>query len=251
MSRQPAMLEVLAAEAIGTFMLVLIGGGAGVAATLGGATAGVGLLIAALAHGLALCVIVNIFGRVSGAHVNPAVTIGLASIGRFKWDQVPGYIVAQFVGAFVAALAIVGVYGTKAVTLAAASAPSLVKGASGWEGFLAELLGAAVLVIAVVAAAADTRNNLPSGWAGLVIGLALACGIFLAGAVSGAGLNPALAVSPYLVNTIFGGHSLFAGEIPIYLFGPPIGGVIAAFAYRYVANFTGGASNISTQRKRS
>ena len=89
MTRQPSMSEALVSEALGTFLLVLIGGGAGVAAVIAGAPPGVGLLIAALAHGLALCIIVNIIGRISGGHVNPAVTLGLASIGRFAWGRVP------------------------------------------------------------------------------------------------------------------------------------------------------------------
>nr|MBF6592662.1 aquaporin [Ktedonobacterales bacterium] len=165
---QPSRGQALVAEALGTFLLVLIGGGAGVAATLGGAPVGVGLLIAALAHGLALALIVNTLGRVSGAHVNPAVTIGLASAGRFAWARVPEYIIAQFVGAFVAALAIVGVFGQVAVTKAAASAPSLAPGISGWQGGLAEALGAFILVLGVVAMASDTRITLPEGWAGFI-----------------------------------------------------------------------------------
>ena len=82
------------AELVGTFLLVFIGGGAGVLAP-----GGTGMLIPALAHGLALFVIVVVVGRISGAHVNPAVTLSLASIGKFPWTRVPGYIVSQFIGA--------------------------------------------------------------------------------------------------------------------------------------------------------
>jgi len=232
MTRPPTFTEMLVAEAVGTFLLVLIGNGAGVALTFAGVVPTAGLLItAALAHGLMLFVLVNTIGRVSGSHVNPAVTLGLASVGRFPWQQVPGYIVAQFVGAFVAALALVGIFGNK---LAAATAPVLSHGVSGWQGAAAEGLGAFVLVFAVVATAADTRFKLPEGWAGLVIGMALACGIFLAGVPSGAGLNPALAISPYAVGAIFKA-GLPGSEIPVYLFGPIVGGVVAAFLYRYIA----------------
>jgi glycerol uptake facilitator-like aquaporin len=89
-TQQPVMADRLIAEALGTFLLVLIGNGAGVALVYAGVlpTAG-GLLVAALAHGLALVVIVNTMGRISGAHVNPAVTLGLAAIGRFPWREVP------------------------------------------------------------------------------------------------------------------------------------------------------------------
>src|SRR6185437_3139109 len=155
---------------------------------------------------------------------------------RFSWQQVPGYIVAQFVGAFAAALALVGIFGNK---LAAAVAPVLSHGVNGWQGAGAEALGASVLILAVVATAADTRFKLPEGWAGLVIGMGLACGIFLAGVPSGAGLNPALAISPYGVGAIFKA-SLPGSEIPVYLFGPVVGGVVMAFLYRYIANMSGG-----------
>ena len=147
-------------------------------------------------------------------------------------------------------MAIIGVFGNKAVNIGASSAPSLAPGVTGWQGFLAEALGTFVLVIAVVAVAGDTRFKLPEGWAGLIIGLALACGIFFAGDVSGAGLNPALALSPYLANTIFGGHNLSAGEIPVYLFGPLVGGVIAAFVYRYIADMESGPLTRTGQSKR-
>lgn len=240
MALQPTLPQALAAEALGTFLLVLIGGGAGVALVLNGAAPGVGLLVAALAHGLALCIIINTLGRASGGHVNPAVTLSLASVGRFPWTRVPGYIIAQFVGAFVAALAIVGVYGMNAVHLAAASAPALPKGINGPQGLLAEALGTFILVLAVVAMAADTRITLPEGWAGFIIGLALLCGIFIAGAASGAGLNPALAISPYFVDGLFGGAAVTPQDIPVYLFGPIIGGVFAAFAYSFITSMSRG-----------
>jgi glycerol uptake facilitator protein len=233
----PHFSDMVMAEALGTFLLVLIGNGAGVALAYAKVIPnGSNLLVAALAHGLILCVIVNTLGRISGAHVNPAVTLGLASIGRFPWRQVPEYIAAQFVGAFVAAGAILAIWGKKFIIY---SVPTLNTGINGWQGTLAEALGAFVLVLAVVATAADTRYKLPEGWAGLVIGLGLTSGIFLAGNATGAGLNPALAISPYgvaaLVNTVVPGS-----EILVYLIGPIIGGVVAAFIYYHVAEMNRG-----------
>ncbi len=236
MNPKPSMTQALVAEAVGTFLLVLIGGGAGVAATLGGTSFGEALLVAALAHGLALAIIVNVFGGLSGAHVNPAVSIGLASANRFAWSRVPGYIVAQFIGAIVAVLAIVGMFGEQAFKLAAASAPALAPHINGVQGTLAEALGAFVLVLAVTAAATDKRLNLPAGWAGLIIGLALACGIFVAGGVSGAGLNPALAIAPYIIDLIHSPKVVLAGEMPLYVIGPIIGGVAGALLYKYASS---------------
>src|SRR5690349_8270970 len=88
------------AELIGTFTLVFIGAGAG--ATAG--ESGIGTMGVALAHGVALLVIVYAWGSVSGAHVNPAVTLGVAATGRMPWPKAMIYWVAQFVGAVAAAL---------------------------------------------------------------------------------------------------------------------------------------------------
>jgi glycerol uptake facilitator protein len=229
--------DMVMAEALGTFLLVLIGNGAGVALTYSGVIPnGSNLLVAALAHGLILVIIVATLGRISGGHVNPAVTLGLASIGRFPWRQVPEYIAAQFVGAFVAAGTILAIFGQKVIS---ASAPTLSRGINGWQGTLAEALGAFVLVLAVVAVAADTRYKLPEGWGSLIIGLALACGIFLAGNATGAGLNPALAISPYGVAAL-AGATVPGSEILVYLIGPIIGGVVAAFIYYHVAEMNRG-----------
>ncbi len=224
MTRQ---MDSLLAELVGTFLLVFIGGGAGVGAGVL-APSGTGALIPALAHGLALFVIVSVVGGISGAHVNPAVTLSLASIGKFSWLRVPGYLVAQFIGAGLGALAVAGIYGTEASV-----APTLTKGVGLGTGLLAEALGAGILVLAVVAAAADKRTSLPNGFAGLVIGLALASAIFVVGPITGAGVNPALALGPSLFQHMkpFGVNQLAA-----YLAGPIVGGVIAAFLYSFMAH---------------
>jgi len=224
MTRQ---LDSWLAEVVGTFLLVFIGGGAGVLAP-----SGTGTLIPALAHGLALFIIVSVVGGISGAHVNPAVTLALASIGKFSWLRVPGYLVAQFVGAGLGALAVAGIYGTEKSV-----APTLAAGVSLGTGLLAEALGAGILVLAVVAAAADTRRSLPNGFAGLVIGLALASAIFVVGPITGAGVNPALALSPYAVDAFFH-HMLPLGvnQLAAYLAGPIVGGVVAAYLYSFMAH---------------
>jgi glycerol uptake facilitator-like aquaporin len=93
----------LGAEALGTFMLVF--GGCGTAVIAGSAPAGgVGSLGVALAFGLALLAAVYALGPISGAHFNPAVSIGLATAGRFPWRHVPGYIGAQVIGSIIAAV---------------------------------------------------------------------------------------------------------------------------------------------------
>jgi glycerol uptake facilitator len=216
----------LIAELVGTFLLVFIGGGAGVLAP-----PTTGTLIPAFAHGLALFIIVSVFGRISGAHVNPAVTLSLATIGKFSWPRVPGYLIAQFLGAAIGALAVAGIYGTQTSV-----APTLPKTVAPLTGLLAEALGAGILVIAVVAAAADSRQSFSNGFAGLVIGLALASAIFVVGPITGAGVNPALSLGPYAIDAI-NRHMppLGADQLMAYLVGPIVGGVAAAFLYAVVS----------------
>jgi glycerol uptake facilitator protein len=238
MARQ---VDALVAELVGTFLLVFIGGGAGILAPVGSS----GMLIPALAHGLALFIIVCIVGGISGAHVNPAVTLSLASIGKFSWMRVPGYLVAQFVGAALGALAVVGIYG---VDVKSSVAPTLTKGVGLGTGVLAEALGAGILIIAVVVAVADPRRSLPNGFAGLVIGLALAAAVFVVGPVTGAGLNPALSLSPYAVDFLFHYmHPLGVDQLAAYLVGPIVGGVIAAFLYCFMARMPIGQGVSSRQ----
>ncbi len=222
------------AELVGTFLLVFVGSGAAVAVPLNST----GTLIPAFSHGLVLVVIVIVIGRISGAHVNPAVTIGLASVGKFSWARVPGYIIAQFIGAFIGALGVAAIY-NEIPKVNPSVAPAMATGVGMGAGLLAEGLGAGILVIAVVAAAADSRLGLAGGMAGLAIGLALACGIFVAGPVSGGALNPALGLSPFAVNTLL--HytpELTTTPLVVYLVGPIVGGVIAAWIYRFISGMT-------------
>src|SRR5947209_81963 len=118
---KPSLTQRLVAEAVGTLLLVFIGAGTGTAVgilnkLLASENNGVkaivdasnmgNLLIIALAHGLALLIAIYTIGKVSGAHVNPAVTIGLASVGKISWPDALRYIIAQLVGATLGALAI-------------------------------------------------------------------------------------------------------------------------------------------------
>jgi glycerol uptake facilitator protein len=226
MLRKPGEVEALMAEALGTFFLAFIGGGAGILAP-----PAQGTLIPAFAHGFALFLAVSVLGRISGAHVNPAVTISLASVGRFPWAQVPWYIVAQFAGAILAAFGVTALYGKSA-----SIAPVIAPGVGGGTAFGAEAIGATFLVIAVVAAAADPRLNLPNGWAAWVIGIALAAAIFVVGPITGATVNPALGLGPYVVDWIEGTIKTFGWlEFFVYGIAPIVGGVVIAGLYRFIA----------------
>ena len=174
-----------------------------------------------------------VFGRISGGHINPAVTIGLAATGDFPWGDVLPYIIAQLVGAIIGALGIAIIYGQVASTVGHLGAPSLSSTTSVGQGFIAEAVGAGILMFAVFAMAVDKRA--PGGWAGLVIGLTLTAAVLMAGPATGGSLNPARAFGPYLVNVFFGTSVNWGDFILCYTVGPILGMIGAAFLYRYVA----------------
>jgi glycerol uptake facilitator protein len=191
------------------------------------------LLLVALAHGLVLFIIIMIVGKVSGAHVNPAVTIGLASVGRFPWEEVIAYVVAQLIGAVAGAAAILIVFGKLAASVGHLGGPSLATNTSLVQGLLIEALGAFILVLTIIATAVDHRA--PAGWAGLSIGMALAAVIMFIGPATGATVNPARAFGPDFVDLFFGVNVDWVAYLVCYLVGPLIGGVAACWAYSYVA----------------
>jgi MIP family channel proteins len=205
-------------------MLVLTIIGTAIAATIAVPVAGVpyGSLAVPLAGGLALVVVVASLGHVSGAHVNPAVTIGLALNRRFPWTQVPLYLAAQLAGAIVAALAAWMLYGDRGRSAAGLAATVPAAGVGVGRAFAAEAIVTFVLVLVVLAVATDRR--LPQGLAAVAIGFALAAAIFIGGPISGAGVNPARALGPMIVAGRF-------GDWWVYLVAPLAGGAVAATLY--------------------
>ena len=230
----PSIIRRSAAEALGTFILIFVGSGAAAVGALRfGTTPAVGVLFAALGLGLALFVGISIAGKVSGGHYNPAVTVGLAAARHFAWADVPGYLVGQFVGAIVGAFAILIVYGALGAQVAGVGAPALAPGTNIGQGLVIEGLGTAILVLAIMATAVDTRAV--AGWAPLTIGLTLAVLIVFVGPATGGSLNPARAFGPDLVAMIFGHPVNWIAFVVSYLIGPLLGGVVGVFAYAAVA----------------
>jgi len=231
MSADPA--RRLLAEAIGTGILVLFGAGSVVAAlTFGGGEldyAGLGMV--AITFALAIALAIYAFGNTSGAHLNPAVTVSLAAVGRFPWSEVPAYIGAQLAGGVVGAALIWATFGGDAIDLGVGQT-SIADGTNYLQAIVAEAIGTFLLVTAIMALAVDKRA--PGGWAGLMIGLAVAAAILLIGPITGGSLNPARTFGPLLIATIGGGDT-FWGDLPAYVIGPAVGGVAAAAAYDAVA----------------
>jgi glycerol uptake facilitator protein len=236
--REPDIIRRSLAEVVGTFLLVFIGAGVGTSLTaffgLAGAKIGPGgLLIVALAHGLALLLAVYAIGKVSGAHVNPAVSIALASVGKLSPTDAIYYIVSQLVGATLGALGILVVFGIDPALKAGLGATTFTTpGVQPLQAAGVEAFGAFILVLAIVSTAADKRS--PVGWAGLVIGFALTAAILVAGTATGASVNPARTFGPDMVLTIFGKDGHWS-QYWVYIAGPIVGGVVAAWLYRLIA----------------
>ncbi|HYJ13575.1 MAG TPA: aquaporin [Thermomicrobiales bacterium] len=213
------LLRKMVAEAIGTFILVLAGTGA---AIVGGSYA--------FGFGFGLIGIVYAIGHISGAHVNPAISLGLAVTGRFPMAQVPYYVGSQIVGAIVASLFLRLVHGD----LNGLGATSVVEGYSLLDGFLLEMVCAAILVFVVCAVATDQRVQ-PAA-VGLAIGATLLFIELVAGPITGGSVNPARSIGPAIASWSF-------SDIWIYLTAPFIGGAIGAVGYEFIRGHEGWAED--------
>jgi glycerol uptake facilitator protein len=230
----PNLGRRLVAEAIGTALLVVFGAGAVVAALrLGnGKLDYAGLGIVAISFALVIAIVIYAFGTTSGAHINPAVTISLACVRRFPWIETVPYIAAQLVGALGGGLLVVAIFGQGATGLNDTGGTVLGSDVSRGQAVVAEALGTFLLVATIMALAVDRRA--PAGFAGLVIGLSVACAIMVIGPLTGGSLNPARTFGPYLTTSIFGDSPPWK-DYWIYVVGPLAGGAIAAVVYDFVA----------------
>ena len=209
------------AELVGTAILVFAGTATAVATAVIGQPVYDSLAVV-LSFGLTLAALVAAFGHVSGCHLNPAITLGLAVTGRFPWRQAGGYVAAQLAGGVLGALATWACYGSRARDTADLAATVPADGVSGGRAFLVEALVTFVLVLVVIAVATDDRA--PSAIAPVAVGFALASAVFVAGPLTGGAVNPARAFGPDLL-------SGDAGSLWIYLLAPIVGGVLAAVLY--------------------
>ncbi len=211
----------LIAEVIGTFLLVFAGAGTVVAVSLAAPEGPPDVTAISLAFGLAVLAAVYAFGHVSGAHINPTVTIALAVVRRFPWRAVPAYLGAQFVGAIAAAVAIWIMFGEAAREQVALGATTIGERGAG-AAFLTEVILGLLLVVVVLATAADERAN--PAVAGLAIGLTIAAGIYVSLTISGGSFNAARSLGPMIIAGQFDGWW-------VYLIAPALGGVIGAILW--------------------
>jgi len=217
----------LVAEFIGTFTLIFIASGAIVADKYLHATSpgGVGLLGTALAYGLAYAVLVTAVAHISGAHLNPAVTIGFWVTKRLTTLQSLAYWFAQLLGAYAAAALLVLLVPDSSWRPDALGAitPDLALDFTRWHGMVLECVLAFFLVFVVFATAVDARGAF-NKISGLAVGLAVTFDALVAGPFTGAAMNPARAFGPALATHHWTNHG-------VYWVGPLFGGVLAGVLY--------------------
>jgi MIP family channel proteins len=228
------LLPALVAEAIGVFALSFIG-----ILAIHDAPA-VGLVGVALAHGLILSIMITAFAAVSGGHLNPAVTIGLAVGGKIKGPDAIAYIVAQCLGGFLAGLAMLAIFKSgDASGIILGGTPTIEtvnKGltATPWHACVAEIVATFFLVTAVWGTAVDPRAPKIGGFG---IGLTVTADILALGPVTGAAMNPARAFGPALAGTLArtaGTPAYDWADHWIYWVGPVLGGILASIIYRHI-----------------
>ncbi len=214
----------LFSEVLGTFFLVLVGAGSAVVAAK--VDTNMGRAAQVTAPGLMVMGIILFMGRISGAHLNPAVTLGFSIRGDFPWKRVPGYIIAQLAGSTLACLFLWAVLGKLGGMGATEPGP----GVSDWQAMLFELI-LTVGLFSVISGTASSAQNV-----GALSALAVAAYIALAGLwsspISGASMNPARSFGPDLINGNFSHYW-------VYIVGP-IGGVIIAAGIAFILRGSGG-----------
>jgi aquaporin Z len=220
----------LFSELFGTFLLVLVGAGAGVVNALSGGA--VSRATAVTAPGLTVLAIILFMGAVSGAHLNPAVTFAFALRRDFPWRRVPGYVLVQFLGATLACLFLWGAYGK--VGMLGATEPGA--GLTDWKAMLTEAVLTLGLVSTILGTASVAQNV--GALSAVAVGGYIVTAGFWASPLSGASMNPARSFGPDLALGNF-------DHFWVYVVGPLLGASVAvgiAWILRGPGGDTGGVA---------
>ncbi len=202
----------LFAETWGTFLLVVVAAGAVVVGAQSGGA--ISLSMKVVAPGLMVMAIIYFMGAVSGAHLNPAVTLAFAIRRNFPWPRVPGYIAAQIIGGIAAASFLRAMFGTEGLLGATTPGPAV----SDFKAFVMEVLLTTGLVSTILGTASGARNIGSNG--ALAVGGYIALAGLWAAPISGASMNPVRSFAPDLIR----------GDMSttwIYVLGPVLGAIIA------------------------
>jgi glycerol uptake facilitator protein len=238
-------MSVYLAEFVGTFILILLGGGVVAGVVLkGGKAENAGWYTIAIAWGLAVTFAIYAVGNISGAHINPAVSISLAFADEFPWAKVPGYILAQIAGAFTAAVCVWVFYipfwsktEDKASKLGVFSTIPAIR--SGIHNFVSEMVATAVLIFGLLFIGA---NEFTEGLNPLVVGALIAVIGFSLGGTTGFAINPARDLGPRIAHFMLPIHEKGSSDwryAPIPVFGPLLGGLLGAALYKLIYEGTG------------
>ena len=200
------------AEAWGTFLLVLVAAGGGVVSAMSGGRVTLGMIV--VAPGLMVMAIIYFMGEVSGAHLNPAVTLAFAVRRDFPWRRVPGYIVGQLVGGIGAAAFLRAMFGTAGALGATLPGP----GVTGGKALAMEVVLTTGLVSTILGTAYGARNVGANG--AIAVGGYIALAGLWAAPITGSSMNPVRSLAPDVVRGDL--HTTW-----IYVLGPGIGALIA------------------------
>lgn len=245
-------------EILGTFLLVFFGCGALASALTTDAFAGIGQV--ALVWGLGIAVAIYVTGSLSGAHLNPAVTLGLWVAKRFPGSHIAGYVLSQCLGSFLACLVLYAIFTDSIVAFEVAQ--GITRGAPGSEksamifteffanptataivgkisvltAMTAEILGTMVLMLVILAVTDERNAARPKEVTALVIGLTVSLLICLLGPITMACFNPARDLPPRIFAALFGwGSYVFKfnglGWLIVYVLAPCVGATVGALAY--------------------
>jgi glycerol uptake facilitator protein len=236
-------MSPLLGELLGTMLLIILGNGVVAGAVLKGTKAeNAGWIVITIGWGLAVTFGVFAVGGISGAHLNPAVTLGFAAVGDFPWADVPGYLGAQVVGAFLGATVVWIHYlphwrVTKdpvAQLACFGTGPAIRKK---WSNLVSEIIGTFILIVGLLAIGS---NEFTEGLNPLVVGLlVVAIGLSL-GSTTGYAINPARDFGPRLAHFVLPIPGKGSSDWPyawIPVLGPALGGMLGALCYR--AAFSG------------
>ncbi len=262
---KPLLPAWVVGEFAGTFLLVFFGCGSVAAAVLTGAQSGI--FQVAIVWGLGIATAIYLTGSLSGAHLNPAVTLSFAAAGRFPWRRAPGYVLVQLLGAFAASAAIYCAFAGTLVSFEAAH--HIIRGAPGSEAsamvfgeffpnpsgrpiaygnstvvspeaaFFIEGLGTAILALVILCVTDEGNGSRPGALTAATIGLTITILISVLGPLTMAGFNPARDFAPRLFSAMAGwGRLVFTvngpGWLLVYIVAPLAGGQTGALAYRFL-----------------
>jgi len=228
------MTRKLVAEFFGTMCLVLVGVGAAVSSLNPSKVGGPNIVGVAAAFGLVLLVMAYAIGGISGAHINPAVSIGFWASGRMPLGEMIAYWVAQIVGATVGAFILFFLVKWTHLTDTTGGLGTNAYGNNGniWTAALFELIFTAIFVFVILQVTRGELDNIALGLAGLSVGFALFMVHLVGINIDGTSVNPARSIGPALFAPILYDNSKALSQLWVFIVFPLIGGLLAAVVHR-------------------